>query len=109
MGGSKQSNFMTAYKAMAEKAGYTSAQAVELRYENVCEELASLKSEELPNSNDTSSRAQELQAELDTFGSPSGTKGSEERKAYFENWFTEQSTSTNEGHQGGPMAQMNLL
>jgi len=67
--------FMTAYTAMATKAGYTLYQAMEIRYEYVLEQVQS--------DDGDSDRKRQLQEELDKFGTVPGTHGSEARKEYF--------------------------
>lgn len=73
---------MSAYTSMAEKAGYTLAQAVELRYDLLKAKLE--RAEELPEGE----KAQ-AEEELEKIGAPEGDKGSEERKNWFEKWATQ--------------------
>ncbi|CAK0790916.1 unnamed protein product [Prorocentrum cordatum] len=68
--------FMTAYEAMAKRAGLTLAQAAELRFERLQQWLSA------PGGG----QEEALHDELALFGSPAGTKGSEERKAWFRSW-----------------------
>jgi len=70
--------FMTAYEGMAKRAGMTLAQAVELRYETVSEMLESRTI--------TRAKTGELREELNAIGTPTGTKGSSVRSAWFRNW-----------------------
>lgn len=110
LGAPRQSNFMTAYKAFAEKHGYTPVECVELRYDNICKELAELEAS--TTNIFASERAQELQKELETFGTVVGDKGSEERKTFFETWLAEQSAgggAGGEGGGGGQMSERNFL
>lgn len=70
--------FMTAYESMAKRAGLSLAQAAEMRYDNLLEEVAN------PRTNPT--KAKELREEIVGIGVPSGTKGSDERSAWFRKW-----------------------
>lgn len=70
--------FMTAYEGMAKRSGLTLAQAVEMRYETVVEMLAGRGIIRV--------QAIELQNEVNAIGTPSGTKGSAARSAWFRNW-----------------------
>jgi serine/threonine protein phosphatase PrpC len=74
----RNEGFMTAYEAMAKKAGLTLAQAAEMRYDMIVE---SLKTPGI-----TASKAQELRAELEAIGNPVGPKGSADRNTWFQNW-----------------------
>lgn len=67
--------FLTAYEAMAKKAGLTLAQAVEMRYEQIVEDMA-----------DPKKKIKELKDEVEAIGTPAGTKGSKERSAWFRKW-----------------------
>lgn len=69
--------FKTAYIAMAERAGYTLAQAVELRYELVQKKL---------NGSADDHEADQLREELQKLGEPDGAAGSAERSRWFERW-----------------------
>jgi len=80
-------NFITAWTAMAEKAGKTFAQAAEIRYENIQEKLAAMA----PGTNQE--LKYQLEQELQKIGTPDGTKGGEERKRWFEDWAKRVSTS----------------
>ncbi len=72
------SSFMTMYTTMAEKAGLTLAQAAEMRYDYLEEQV------EKPGL--TSSVKDELREEMNNFGVPSGAaKGSLERREAFNN------------------------
>eukprot|EP00658_Telonema_sp_P-2_P020406 TRINITY_DN1806_c0_g1_i11.p1 TRINITY_DN1806_c0_g1~~TRINITY_DN1806_c0_g1_i11.p1 ORF type:complete len:503 (-),score=122.54 TRINITY_DN1806_c0_g1_i11:263-1771(-) len=70
--------FLTAYKAMAEKAGLTLAKAVEMRYDNIERELAnpSLEAEV----------AEQLKEEQASIGQAQGTSGSSVREEWFRKW-----------------------
>jgi len=70
--------FMDAYEAMAKKAGLTLAQAAGQRYEMIMEELASPQV--------TPARAKTLQEEAAKLGAPAGSKGSDERAAWWRSW-----------------------
>mmetsp|Transcript_147703 Transcript_147703/g.271512 ORF Transcript_147703/g.271512 Transcript_147703/m.271512 type:complete len:448 (-) Transcript_147703:79-1422(-) len=76
--GTNDENFISAYKAMAERAGFNLAQAVEMRYEKVQEEIA--------NPETSTEKKQELQEEAEKIGTPDGAKGSEEWNSWFESW-----------------------
>lgn len=70
--------FMTAYEAMAKKAGFSLAQAAEMRYEAL--------SESLSRNGLSLAKAKELRAEVEAIGNPAGAKGSSQRSAWFRNW-----------------------
>eukprot|EP00929_Paragymnodinium_shiwhaense_P098494 TRINITY_DN5996_c1_g2_i1.p1 TRINITY_DN5996_c1_g2~~TRINITY_DN5996_c1_g2_i1.p1 ORF type:complete len:726 (-),score=131.64 TRINITY_DN5996_c1_g2_i1:93-2270(-) len=67
--------FCTAYEGAAKKAGLTLAQAVEMRYEQLSEELATHK---VP-----AARLAETRDEMAKMGNPPGSRGSKDRAAYF--------------------------
>jgi protein phosphatase len=67
--------FMTAYEAMAKRAGLTLAQAVEMRYEALMEDIS-----------DPTKNTKELKEEAEAIGTPTGIKGSKERSAWFRKW-----------------------
>lgn len=70
-------NFIKAYEAMAGRAGYTLAQAVELRYEQAALGY-------VPRGTEEGHSPEKTQNDLDTIGEPVGQKGSEERAAWFQ-------------------------
>jgi hypothetical protein len=87
--------FMTAYEAMAKKAGLTLAQAAEMRYDLIEKELAQPG---LPPA-----KLEALRMEKSKFGTPSGAKGSVERSRWFSNWqrrLPEQQQQSNDGPDG---------
>jgi len=99
----ENSGFMTAYAAMAARADLTLAQAVELRYDAIQDELA--------NRNDRTPEADaELKEELAglTNNSTVPAKGTSERKAFFENW---EQNRPQQGGRGGPgqMDEMEMM
>lgn len=67
---------MAAYEAMAKRAGLTLAQAAEMRYEKIQEEL------KRPGAKDLEA----LKEEAAKIGTPRGAKGSQERSAWFRAW-----------------------
>lgn len=91
--GSADETFIAAYKSMAERAGLTLAQAVEMRYEKVQEELA--------NPETSVDKKPELQDELEKIGTPDGSKGSEEWKSFFESWAERAQSQNDDGGLGG--------
>jgi len=74
----KHKGFVTAYEGMAKRASMTLAQAAEMRYETVAGMLA--------RSGITPAQSMELRAEASAIGSPTGTKGSSARSAWFRKW-----------------------
>mmetsp|Transcript_33541 Transcript_33541/g.85820 ORF Transcript_33541/g.85820 Transcript_33541/m.85820 type:complete len:539 (-) Transcript_33541:82-1698(-) len=72
-------NFKTAYMAIAERAGYSLAQAVELRYEIVQKKLAVCHSQDPADE-------EQLREEAAKLGEPAGAPGSPERARWFEKW-----------------------
>lgn len=70
------SNFVSAYRVMAERGGCSLKDAVEKRYELVEEEIKQASEE----------RKGELKEELDKIGRPPGTKGDEEWNIFFDTW-----------------------
>jgi len=99
--------FLEAYAAMAEKAGLTLGQAIEMRYDELQAKFESTGPAE---------RAQ-IQAEIDRIGRPAGLKGSAERAAWFTRWADEkQRGEHDEGGDGasgmpvgGDMAMLRML
>jgi serine/threonine protein phosphatase PrpC len=77
----KQKNFLTAYEAMAEKAGLTLAEALERRYALIKGERPQCPSDSTPATADPE--------ELDIFGDPQGEPGSAARTAWFQEFATE--------------------
>mmetsp|Transcript_95634 Transcript_95634/g.270634 ORF Transcript_95634/g.270634 Transcript_95634/m.270634 type:complete len:487 (-) Transcript_95634:74-1534(-) len=92
-----QVEFMKAYVAMARRAGYNPESAVELRYDNLCEEMAAFSESSDATSNGFSSKLEEMKAELAGFGKPPGQRGSDERRDYFERWLTERLSGVSSG------------
>jgi len=84
--------FMAAYEVMAQKAGLSLAQACELRYESLVEELAKPSISAI--------RAHSLKSEVDKFGRPPGAKGSADRAAYFRNWQSQLAEQQDPGEGG---------
>lgn len=85
--------FMTAYSAMASKAGKTVEEAAALRYERV-QYLLENDAGRLPFE-----KTEDLQKELETFeslGSPPGTNGSPEREQFFKKWLSEKEQPRND-------------
>mmetsp|Transcript_37257 Transcript_37257/g.89032 ORF Transcript_37257/g.89032 Transcript_37257/m.89032 type:complete len:586 (+) Transcript_37257:98-1855(+) len=70
--------FMEAYEAMAKKAGLTLAQAAEMRYEMLLEELSKPEV--------GGAKLEALKEEKMKLGSPAGSKGSPERAAWWRSW-----------------------
>lgn len=102
--GLEDEKFRKAYQAMAEKAGYTLAGAVELRYENVQEKLASLDG----TTDEERFQVGQLRSEQAKLGDgPTGTKGSDERKEWFENWVKEVAKEENSAY--GAQSQLQGL
>eukprot|EP00406_Dinophysis_acuminata_P065989 CAMPEP_0179281466 /NCGR_PEP_ID=MMETSP0797-20121207/37166_1 /TAXON_ID=47934 /ORGANISM="Dinophysis acuminata, Strain DAEP01" /LENGTH=427 /DNA_ID=CAMNT_0020990171 /DNA_START=101 /DNA_END=1384 /DNA_ORIENTATION=+ len=93
-------SFMTAYEAMAKKAGLTLAQAAELRYDQLLGEQASTEAR-------TPEASEALEQELAKFGSPAGTGGSEERSAWFRAWL--QGLSERQSNQDVDGADSNMV
>jgi len=87
--------FMTAYEAMADRAGKSMAQAAELRYEQIQNQLAVGDASESP-AEDTI-----LRAELAKIGNPDGAKASDERAEWFkmrvEEWKQDQGQDSEPG------------
>lgn len=86
--------YRTAYVAMAEKAGFTLAQAVEKRYDLLqasADERAKLQ---LPPAGNADAEAKML-------GKPAGEKGSEERTKWFEKFVSELPEEKDGGGPGG--------
>lgn len=93
-------SFMTAYEAMAKKAGLTLAQAAELRYDQLLEEQVSTEAR-------TPEASEALAQELAKFGSPAGARGSEERAAWFRAWL--QGLSERQSNQDVDSSDSNMV
>jgi hypothetical protein len=89
--GCDNSSYLTAYSAMCGRAGVTMGQAVEGRHEL------------LRRKQSMGGMSEDDQEELEIIGEPEGAPGSEERKAWFENWAEEvQARGRGSEGDGGP-------
>merc|ERR1712151_1304160 len=93
-------NFIKAYTAMAERAGWTLAEAAAKRYDDIAKELTK---EDGAQSAGLESERQEIEKPKD--GKPNGVYGSEEYKQWFEDWASRVQNSSSEP----PHGQMALL
>jgi len=92
--------FMEAYEYMAKKAGLTLAQAAEMRYDMIMDQLASPEA---------TAAKEALREEAEKLGQPAGSKGSAERAAWWRNWeqkLPEQQKNDDEGAGGDPDAML---
>lgn len=79
--------FRKAYAVMAEHAGLSLAQAVEMRYSIACKERAAALAKCEGEGTEDSAQLKELKAEIAAYGEgPSGAEGSEERLQWFREW-----------------------
>eukprot|EP00657_Telonema_sp_P-1_P009157 TRINITY_DN3331_c0_g1_i1.p1 TRINITY_DN3331_c0_g1~~TRINITY_DN3331_c0_g1_i1.p1 ORF type:complete len:276 (-),score=69.09 TRINITY_DN3331_c0_g1_i1:292-1119(-) len=97
----ENSAFMTAYAAIAEKAGLTLAQAVEQRYNVIEAELAKRGLSKLD--------ADELREEANTIGTPNGPPGSHARSTWFHNWDKNRPSIPKGGGAQGQTDEMELM
>jgi len=104
--GSDNSSFVKAYVAMCERGGVSFAEAAEMRYELLLARSEAGQAEE------------EDHAELGLIGNPVGTKGSDQRKAWFDEWATKcqergnsesQADEEGEGNPGDAMEQLAMM
>merc|ERR1719424_1783931 len=89
---------MTAYEAMAKRAGLSLAQAAELRFERLQQWLSAPGGQE-----------KALREELALFGTPAGAKGSEERKAWFRSWMQKLADKQKGGGEAGGLDPDRML
>jgi len=90
----KHAQYLKAYTAMAQRAGFTLAEALEKRYEYLVEEVRK------PGIDDSEKKSHE--AEIEMVGSPAGEKGSEDRAK----WFRDFAASIGESRGGDPSDEL---